>query len=215
MKAFLEKMEVRICLIPERPKKLRGLWNRFPCSEMVDLYCYYFYLRPHNADMVVVSNGTPGQFLGLAAVPGRFLYIAHTYPQPGAVVRWSRRLKQCWFRSLFSSSMKRIVSVSRFSAKRITEVWFAGKVRPGAVTVIYNAGGCDLQTPCRVDADRRSNSVVVLTLGHVAEHKNPAGWFRVAKRVIHAAAKIGLDCSFVWAGETVPKAAKFFGTFRD
>jgi glycosyltransferase involved in cell wall biosynthesis len=201
MQVFLEKMETRVCLFPERPKGLGSVWNHFPCSEMFDLYCYYGFLRRHKADMVVVSNGTPGQFLGLAAVPGRFLYVAHTYPELGRVVKWPKRLKQFLFRSLFSSDRKRIVTVSRFSSECIKRVWFGGTVREGTVCVIYNSGYVDRKKAIMADAADDRQRVIVLTLGHVAQHKNPAGWFRVAKRVIHAAAGAGLGCSFIWAGD--------------
>lgn len=201
MQIFLEKMEANICLIPERPKSFGSIWNRFPCSAMFDLYCYYVFLRRHKADIVVVSNGTPGQFLGLAAVPGRFLYVAHTYPEEGKIVKWSKRLKQFLFRSLFSSDRKRIVTVSRFSSERIKEAWFGGMVREGTVGVVYNSGYVDREKAIMADATGGRKRVVVLTLGHVAQHKNPAGWFRVAKQVVRAAAEAGLDCSFIWAGD--------------
>ena len=198
---FLEKMEAHISLIPERPKSFGSIWNRIPCSVMFDLYCYYVFLRRHKVDIVVISNGTPGQFLGLAAVPGRFLYVAHTYPEVGKVREWPKRLKQFLLRSLFSSDRKRIVTVSRFSSERIKEAWFGGTVREGAVSIVYNSGHVDREKASIADAAGDRKRVVVLTLGHVAQHKNPSGWLCVATRVVRAAAEAGLDCSFIWAGD--------------
>ncbi len=88
---------------------------------------------------------------------------------------------------------RRIVTVSEANRKKIIDNWYIPTQKQQFVEVIYNCVAANLS---RSKRNTPANSVMVSTMGHVTDYKNPNFWLEVAtdvtKRFDHV--------SFYWLG---------------
>lgn len=149
-------------------------------------------LRP---DLIVVSTGEPGRFSILLYFPIPVLYILHSVPEQR--FRLLPRL-YLWVGAMLNNC---ITTVSNASAKSLSDLMGIPRNR---IEVVYNScGGSD--SVCRKDSD----SLIVLTAGHMVTYKNPELWLEVARKVLLEYP----DALFVWLGdgellETIRKKVK-------
>ncbi len=182
----------RVRLIRSRPRWLRMIWFTFPFSFVFDLIVLLPMVRRLRPDLVVVSNGTPGLFLGLLLLPTRMLYIMHTYPR----TRLPALLRVLLRRRL--SDQRILLTVSRFASSQIIDLWLGGR-QSDHVRFVYNTVP-DLE-PLGVTQRSRADQppLRVLTIGHVTWYKNPVLWIEVAEAVTE---RLGpTEVEFVWVGE--------------
>lgn len=187
-------LAVDLVLLPFRPKGRRWLWHRAPFSFAFDIGTTFAKLIRFRPNLVVVSIGSPGLFMGLALLPFRFLYILHTYPHEE--IRWYGKGAYRFACRMFGGR-KKLLTVSEFAKRQIIQKWECAQ-KVSEVRVIYNTVG-DGSEPRRRERNRAS--VRVLTLGHVVDYKNPKVWLEVAKTVTYRAKLAGMHVEFVWAGD--------------
>lgn len=82
----------------------------------------------------------------------------------------------------------KLITVSDFNKEQIIKNW---SVEDKNIKVLYNYS--NLEKISRIKKD----SIVILTLGHLREYKNPMQWIEVARRVTGKTKNV----KFVWAGE--------------
>lgn len=149
------------------------------------------FIVAHRPDVVVASVGTPPMFLGALGLAPRSLYIVHTYPEPSGM-RWKRAANRLMFSALVPTR-SRIVTVSHYAERKIAETWGLW-ARRSMLRVVYTATGPAVDCP----RPTRSNSVSILTIGHVEDYKNPDLWIDVAAKVLVAVP--GMNVTFRWIG---------------
>lgn len=173
----------------------RRFWRRLPFSLLQDYIRIRRLKELYRADVVVISNGSPWHNFGGIFLPGIFIYIMHTYPLPQLSRISLLNYLYKYIFSIFISKNKRILTVSKF-AKEMIEKCFASR-KSKFIDMIYNTVGND--TEVYFEKRKRQIPVVVLTLGHVVEYKNPFFWISVAEKV---SKRIGEGkVRFIWAGE--------------
>jgi len=167
--------------------------RRFPFRLLAEVLQYHSCIKAFQPDVVVASVSTPGRFAGVLRSAKRSLYILHSSPYFGPEEpMWKRRVAMLVYRALFGRNHQ-LLTVSRFSMAMIQKFW---GIRAGHwLSAVYNTGG-DLPAPCKMGI---CAPLVVLTLGHVVNYKNPLFWIAVAKKVV---AELGREkVKFLWLGE--------------
>lgn len=186
---FLSKFNIKIVFLLKNIQT--GIFSRFPSSVFYDLIVGTPIILKEKPDIVLISVGTTGKFVGLMLLPLKLIYILHTYP---TCIR-----PNLFYRLLFSISLnnnKRILTVSKFSKTQIIKRWLADK-KQEYVEFIYNFS--NLENHPQVPKDTGKKIVKkILTLGHVVEYKNPDIWYAVAVKTIE---KCHGNVEFLWAGE--------------
>jgi glycosyltransferase involved in cell wall biosynthesis len=166
-------------LVPLAPRP--GWGTRAYLSLAADVLMLWPLVRRYRPDLVHISTGTPGLYLGSPLLPRPVLVTLHTYP----VVRARSGVRQL-SRLLATRDRKRFATVSRYSAERVT--WALG-VPPERISVVPNS-----YDEVDVPADRSGASI--LTVGSVGDTKDPATWLEVARRVIAQRP----SARFIWVG---------------
>jgi glycosyltransferase involved in cell wall biosynthesis len=192
---FLAKNEVKIISMSAKYRK--GIFAKFFFSIFIDLLLGIPIIVQEKPNIVVVSTGTTGKFLGLMLLfSTKFIYIVHSYP-----ICDGKRIiyRNPFYRLLLVFSFnrqKRILTVSKFSQNQITKCWFGGREQ-NRIHFIHNFSN--------LEKDSDNSSIIikndtkkVLTLGHVIYYKNPSVWYTVAQKTIE---KFQGDVEFLWAGE--------------
>lgn len=192
---LLNNLGFRYVLIPERKASFKGIGYRFPFSVFFDLYSTVKIILREKPDLIVVSAGTYGLFLGLIAFPVRFLYVLHG--DPGDYAQSVVKKIKKHILSSFLHEKKIILTVSEFTKKRLlaSEVCSA---KANWVKVIHNTVGSN-QPVYLQDTDFKHQTIRVLTLGSVIWYKNPETWIAVARKVLEN--PIAKDVQFQWAGD--------------
>lgn len=145
-----------------------------------DFTAYYSAFRDFRPDLIVASNGTPGQMAGVLFFPIPVLFVMHSY----AGTKFMLPVRLLW---KFAEKLRNsFVTVSRFAAKEIAS---ALGVQSESIHVLYNSFK-------PVQSSSFNKSPIVLTLGHVEWYKNPDVWLKVAQDVIARHP----DVKFVWLG---------------
>jgi len=195
IESLIKKYKYRVHIIPERRTGLKRFLQYFPINLAFDIFAMFPIYLKEKPDMIVVSIGTPGMFIGLILFPVKFMYVFHTYPLKSKIIGLSSIQKL--FLNLFINTNKILVTVSEYSKKQILEYWVpAGK--SNYIHVIYNSA----KKTSFVEGNSRNENINiyhVLTLGHVTWYKNPKLWIEVSQKVIRQRSKIHLE--FIWAGE--------------
>ncbi len=173
----------------------RKFWRKLPFLLLQDYIRIRRLKNLYRADAVVISNGSPWQNFGGIFLRGIFIYIMHTYPLPQlSRISFLNYLYKKLF-SFFISKKRRILTVSNFSNEMI-EKCLASRTWE-FIDMIYNTVDDDKEV--YFEKRKRQIPVVVLTLGHVVEYKNPFFWISVAEKV---SKRIGEEkVRFIWAGE--------------
>ena len=146
------------------------------------------FLRRIRAESIVVSVGTPGQFLGaVGAADG--IYILHTYPH-GRRQQFLAR----WLLAPFTRRVTKFVAVSNYERLAMGKLW---RIRDfeKTIAVIPNTAG-----PVRDDASPATSTPPrVLTASWVESYKEPLDWIEIAKGVSERLGRESVQ--FVWFGE--------------
>ena len=173
--------------MPERSKKFRSVLWRTPFNLLFDLVIGLYLMLKFKPDVMVISEGNPGSFIGMFILPIRIIYILHTYPMGN--MRWPVRvlLNSCL------SDRKVILTVSEFAKRNILQFWVSF-YNSDYVKVIYHSVG----ESASYEKTNSDSKLTILTLGHVAAYKNPYFWIEVAKKVIQ---ELPEQVQFFWAGE--------------
>lgn len=169
-----------------------GLWGKFPFCALYERYAYRHFVRSLRPKVLVASVGTPGLFAGVLGLARHSIYILHTYPHDqGATHHWKAYLRRLIYRYALLGHT-RTLTVSEHSKERISHAWgLTGDREP---IVVYSTVG-EIAQRMRGEPAYR----IILTVGHVAEYKNPYVWLEVAMNVINASER--KDVRFVWVGE--------------
>jgi glycosyltransferase involved in cell wall biosynthesis len=150
-----------------------------------------------NPDLLVISTGSPGKYLGCFLLQLKVLYILHTYPhlRDGTAPKFGfiRRL----FLGLLLSKQKKILTVSAFARDRIASTWLLPYIQK-LVEFIPNTAGPINSKKKNCKKNYNNSKFSVLTLGHVDWFKNPEGWIKIAKKVIERLPQSSIE--FNWAG---------------
>ena len=201
---FLTKNDSKIVLTSIKYR--RGIFSRNYLSIIADLILGVPIIVTVRPDIVLISTGTPGKFLGLMLLfPLKLIYILHSYPtctRP-AIISRTRFYRMLLLACLNKNKM--ILTVSKFSKNQITKCWLSEE-RQQFVHFIYNFSNFESNSPSPTNLEE-INVKKILTLGHVRWYKNPDVWYSVALKTIE---KYQGDVEFLWAGE-----GELLGLFRD
>lgn len=195
IESLIKNYNYRVHIIPERRIGLKRFLQYFPLNLVFDLFTISPIYLKEKPNMIVVSNGTPGMFIGLILFPVKFMYVFHTYPLKSKIIGLSSIQKL--FLNLFMNTNKILVTVSEYSKKQILAYW-APENKNDHIHVIYNS----VKKTSFVEGNSLNENINlyrVLTLGHVNWYKNPKLWIEVSRKVIKQRPKMHLE--FIWAGE--------------
>lgn len=173
--------------------RLPGFYQKEGIRYFAELLQYYKLLRAIAPDIAVASVASPGLFVGAIRGAKRSIYVLHSLlTHNSRLTGWRNKLRKLSFRLLFNRN-HRILTVSDFSKRELANEWGIGS--PAIVTRLHNTAGCVIPlVPIRTDG-----LIVVLTLGHVRDYKNPFLWISVARLVIERLGKS--EIVFQWLGE--------------
>jgi len=182
--------DAKLIVIPRRPRWLMGRRHRLFFNILYDIYSIVGVFIKTKPALIVVSNGTPGDYCGLFLLPCRIMYIMHTSPtsKPDRLLDY-----------LINSSLspwKVIMTVSDYSKESILKYWIHKGEKKSYVRFVHNATNIKkMATPLR-NNDQSVQSI--LTIGHLVEYKNPLQWVRIAEEVIQ---RSPAGCvKFLWLG---------------
>lgn len=142
-------------------------------------------------DLVVVSAGIPWTFLGWTGLGKHSIYILHAYPELSKT--WQKRFVRWLLWQLAMPGKINYMTVSLFARQRMLEEMGTLRYR-NKIHVVYNSAGALIDSAA-VSADE-AKPMMVLTVGDVADHKNPLFWIDVAAQVLRVQPQI----KFVWIG---------------
>jgi glycosyltransferase involved in cell wall biosynthesis len=195
IKSLLKHYNYRVYFIRERSTGLKRFLRYFPLNLFFDILTIFPIYLKEKPNMIVVSNGTHGMFIGLILFPVRFIYVFHTYPLKSKIIGLSSAQKL--FLNLCMNTNKILVTVSEYSKKQLLAFWVPHK-KSNSIRVIYNSA----KKTSFVEGNNRNENINVyrvLTLGHVNWYKNPKLWIEVSQKVIMQKPNTNLE--FIWAGE--------------
>lgn len=195
MKSLIENYKCTVHIIRERRAGLTRFLDFFPFNVFSDILTIFPIYLKEKPDMIVVSNGTPGMFIGLILFPVKFIYVFHTYPLKSKI--FGLDIIQKLFLKLCLNANKILVTVSDYSKKQLLAFWVP-REKSNCVRVIYNSAK---KTSFVEGINRNKNINVyrVLTIGHVSWYKNPKLWIEVSRKVIIQ--KPNMHLEFIWAGD--------------
>ena len=127
------------------------------------------FVAANGIDLIVVSAGQPGAFLGALKALRKSIYILHTYPHG-----WKHRLLGRFIFPRMIPDTTRIVTVSDFARLELTKQWhLEGRAKP--VQRIYSTVG-----PTAAVRVREGSPLQVLTVGATESYKDPLAWIEMA-----------------------------------
>ncbi len=181
------------------PAGFKFLFQRFPFNALLEWLCIRKVYLEQKPDLLIVSSGSPNKYLGYFLLPGKLLYILHSYPHfKNGQLAHSRYLKRLLF-GLFLSNKKQILTVSEFAQKNIAKSLLLPS-KHQLVKLIRNTAGAALDVQVGNHLDKiGKDKIKILTIGHVVWYKNPTLWLEVAKRVLANRSEEHIE--FIWAGD--------------
>lgn len=193
IKSLIENYKFRVHVIRERRIGLTRFLDFFPFNVFSDILTIFPIYLKEKPDIIVVSNGTPGMFMGLILFPVRFIYVFHTYPLKSKIIGLSSIQK--FFLKLCLNMNKILLTVSEYSKKQLLAFWVPGE-KSNYIHVISNSA----KKKSFVEGISPNKNVYrVLTIGHVSWFKNPKLWIEVSRKVIMRKPNIHIE--FIWAGD--------------
>ena len=195
IESLLKHYKYRVYFIRERRAGLKRFLCYFPLNLFFDILTIFPIYLKEKPNMIVVSNGTPGMFIGLILFPVRFIYIFHTYPLKSKIIGLSSTQKL--FLNLSMNANKILVTVSEYSKKQLLAFWVPEK-KSNSIRVIYNSAKKTSFVE-GINCNKNINVYRVLTMGRVTWYKNPKLWIEVSQKVIRRRPNTNLE--FIWAGE--------------
>ena len=188
--SFLKEKNCAVKYIFHRSNKLRNLWQRFPFNFIFDFFTILPLYLKERPNLVVVSNGTPFLYLGVAMFAKRFIYITHTYPVAKMSLPYRLVVK------LFMDGKRKIIlAVSEFAKKNIVKYCAKEKIA-SIIKVIYNT---PVNNQSKLSATENNGDLkTILTIGHVEWYKNPDDWLKIAEKTIALLPNEKIE--FIWAG---------------
>jgi glycosyltransferase involved in cell wall biosynthesis len=195
IESLVKNYKYRVHIIPERRVGLKRFLCFFPLNLVFDIPIMLPIYLKEKPNVIIVSNGTPGMFIGLILFPIKFMYVFHTYPLKSKIIGLSSIQKL--FLNLFMNSNKILVTVSEYSKKQILAYWIpTGK--SNYVHVIHNSAK-NTSFVESVNHNESVNVYRVLTIGHVNWFKNPKLWIEVSQKIIRQRPDMHIE--FIWVGE--------------
>ena len=193
--SILKRYKYTSHIIKDERTGLKRFLRYFPLNLIYDIPTIIPIYLKEKPDIIVVSNGTPGMFIGLILFPAKFIYTFHTYPLkskiPGLISI------QKLFLNLFMNTNKALVTVSEYSKKQILAYWVPEK-KSNSIHVIYNSAKRAVTFKSSLQNETK-DTCRILTLGHVNWYKNPKLWIEVSHRIIQNRPNAHLE--FIWVGE--------------
>ena len=177
----------KIYKIPNRSRKIGMILWKTPFKIIFDLFIGLYLIIRFKPDLIVISEATPGIYIGMFILPIRIIYILHTAISGSVYWPTSFLLKYCL------NKRKVIVTVSEFAKQTIVKFWLNNN-KKDHIKVIYNTGGRLIK--CKKKS--KNNKLTILTLGHVVAYKNPFFWIELAQKIIQ---EIDERIEFIWAGD--------------
>lgn len=150
---------------------LRQFWEFFVVLRYVILW------KP---DLLIVSHGTPGNWLSLFLFNLPCLQILHTEVQDLS------RVKQLYYKLFLQLTgvRKKLITVSCYAAKKIRN------------SLDYDCQYIYNSVRDKNFIVKKSSIINIVTIGHVIDYKNPYTWLNVAQRLT----AIYDNVRFVWYG---------------
>jgi glycosyltransferase involved in cell wall biosynthesis len=195
IKSLLKQYNYKVYIIPSREEGVKKYLLYFPVNLLFDIISIFPVYRKEKPTLIVVSNGTPGMFIGLLLFPVKFVYTFHTYPLKSKILFLTAVQKL--FLAVCLNSGRILVTVSEYSKKQILDYWVP-EHKSNYIKVIYNSVK-KISFIDDINHYKKTNSYRVLTLGHVTWYKNPELWIEVAQEVIRKRPNMHIE--FIWAGE--------------
>jgi len=163
------------------------------CKKIFDILPFIgdfpFLSKIRKYDIVFVSVGTPGKYLGGCLWNRKFVYIVHTYPFSPLMEEKFEIIGRQFFSWYFSTNRK-IVTVSRYSRNQIAKYWTGSNLKKKITYIYHYTEGRKMSN---------INKSYITTLGHVTSYKNPGLWIKIARKVLD---KIkNKKIRFIWIGE--------------
>jgi glycosyltransferase involved in cell wall biosynthesis len=164
-----------------------GIFRLPPWRQLCEVVLLSFALLRYRPKFVIVSTGTPVQWLTTFLFPLPSLQILHT------VIQTPARRFRLGLSLLLSrlSKKRRITTVSRHAAEQAALHWGCNIAYIHNPTPFPEAVNSAKTVPHPGAVGR------VITVGHVVDYKNPYLWMDVARRVL----AIRPDASFTWYGD--------------
>ena len=145
------------------------------------------FVETHGIELVVVSAGQPGAFLGASKASPRSIYILHTYPHG-----WKHRFFGRFIFQRMIPKTTSIVTVSDFARLEFAKQWhLKGRAEP--VQRIYSTVG----PPISVNVTG-GPPLQVLTVGATESYKDPFAWIEMAASVAESLPRGSVR--FTWVG---------------
>ncbi|RPJ79762.1 MAG: hypothetical protein EHM20_00370 [Alphaproteobacteria bacterium] len=194
IESLIKNYKYRVYIIPEHRAGLKKFLRFFPLNLIFDIFSIFPIYLKEKPNMIVVSNGTPGMFIGLILFPVRFIYVFHTYPLKSKIIGLSSIQKL--FLNSFINTNKILVTVSEYSKKQILTYWVPAR-KSNYIHVIYNS----VKKTSFIEGISHNENVNVcrvLTIGHVNWYKNPKLWIEVSQIVIRQ--RPDMHVEFIWVG---------------
>ncbi|MDN3584406.1 glycosyltransferase family 4 protein [Mucilaginibacter flavus] len=137
---------------------------------------------------VNISTVDPEKYLYLLWLPfARVFYTLHSTPGE----------RYTWFTTFTCNytlgNRKKIITVSNANRDLICKKWRVSLLKENFVYAVYN---CILEDGPIDTSQTKSDGLIILTMGHVIDYKNPGLWLKVAKMVIARHKHV----TFVWLG---------------
>ena len=196
---FLAQNDIKIIFLSTKYRA--GIFSRFFLRIIVDLILGVPIIIKERPDIVVISTGLAGKFLGLLLLhPLKLIYIFHSYPMCVRPANIDRIVLSASF-----IDNKRILTVSEFAKKQMIKCWSAEK-KQECIHLIYNFSNFE-NNSWSPNNSGKNNVKKILTIGHVIWYKNPDIWYSVALKTIE---KYPGEVEFLWAGE-----GELLDIFRD
>ncbi len=170
-----------------KSKKINIPRSIFFWIEVVDFLLLKFKYRP---DALIITTGDPYKWLGSFLIFRKVFFFLHTVPSPFTNPFW--KLDLFLLRVRLSLKDRIILTVSEFSRQSILKS-FLLKGKEDHVNVLYNYASI----PKREEITDTSK-IIVLTVGHVVDYKNPNFWFRIAINLLE---KYKDKIEFWWVGD--------------
>ena len=194
VKKIIYEYNFKLCIIPKRYYGYKNIFNRFPCKFLYELLIILYAVSKSKCDVIVSSIGTPGNMLTSLLMPKRVIYLLHTCPT-SMLNRFDKLLVNFCLRE-----DKKIVTVSAFAKIKICDFWLNSS-KDKFIEYIYAFSNKKFSKEKNKNIIKDKENVVILTLGHVVEYKNPEIWFRVAESVVDFLKDKNISVEFIWAGE--------------
>lgn len=180
----LTKLNVKYHKLPGRPKSFRQIFYLTPLSLILDVVQAIYPILKYQPDIIIVSVGTPGLYIGIITLSNKFLYILHTVP----VKNFQGKILSS-FLKLFLNEKRKFLTVSKYAKSQIIDMWN-----------LRSKNKYVFSLPHYIEKSLKKRKVFnknVITAGHLESYKNPFIWIEVCRNI----SKSHPNSKFIWYGD--------------